>query len=57
MSALDFIMRQPLVYRLWMAPFAAKKFAPIVENTNGESFLVNFQTWFFLTRTIWGPPV
>lgn len=29
MSTLDFIMRQPLVYRLWMAPFAEKKFAPI----------------------------
>ena len=29
MSALDLIMRQPLVYRLWMAPFAEKKFAPI----------------------------
>jgi SAM-dependent methyltransferase len=29
MSALDLIMRQPLVYRLWMAPFADKKFAPI----------------------------
>ncbi len=30
MSTLDVIMRQPLVYRLWMAPFAEKKFAPIV---------------------------
>ncbi|HEY2121474.1 MAG TPA: class I SAM-dependent methyltransferase [Candidatus Acidoferrum sp.] len=30
MSTLDFIMRQPIVYRLWMAPFAKKKFAPIV---------------------------
>jgi SAM-dependent methyltransferase len=29
MSTLDLIMRQPLVYRLWMAPFAEKKFAPI----------------------------
>ena len=29
MSALDLIMSQPLVYRLWMAPFAGKKFAPI----------------------------
>jgi SAM-dependent methyltransferase len=29
MSALDFIMRQPVVYRLWIAPFAEKKFAPI----------------------------
>ena len=26
MSALDLIMRQPLIYRLWMAPFAEKKF-------------------------------
>src|SRR5580704_15235106 len=32
MSALDLIMRQPLVYRLWMAPFAEKKFAPIAAN-------------------------
>jgi SAM-dependent methyltransferase len=32
MSALDLIMRQPLVYRLWMAPFAEKKFAPIITN-------------------------
>jgi SAM-dependent methyltransferase len=30
MSTLDVIMRQPLVYRLWMASFAEKKFAPIV---------------------------
>jgi SAM-dependent methyltransferase len=30
MSAKDFIMRQPGVYRAWMAPFADKKFAPIV---------------------------
>jgi SAM-dependent methyltransferase len=30
MSTLDVIMRRPLVYRLWMAPFAEKKFAPIV---------------------------
>lgn len=29
MSTLDLIMRQPLIYRLWMAPFAEKKFAPI----------------------------
>jgi SAM-dependent methyltransferase len=32
MNAVDAIMRQPLVYRLWMAPFAAKKFAPIAAN-------------------------
>jgi SAM-dependent methyltransferase len=32
MNALDLIMRQPLVYRLWMAPFAEKKFAPIITN-------------------------
>jgi len=29
MSTLDAIMRQPLIYRLWMGPFAKKKFAPI----------------------------
>ena len=34
MSTLDVIMRQPLVYRLWMAPFAEKKFAPIVAHNN-----------------------
>jgi SAM-dependent methyltransferase len=36
MSALDLIMRQPLVYRLWMAPFAEKKFAPIAANNAME---------------------
>jgi SAM-dependent methyltransferase len=30
MSILDLIMRQPIIYRLWMGPFAKKKFAPIV---------------------------
>jgi SAM-dependent methyltransferase len=34
MSTLDFIMRQPIVYRLWMAPFAKKKFAPIVDHND-----------------------
>ena len=34
MSTLDFIMRQPIVYRLWMAPFAKTKFAPIVARNN-----------------------
>ena len=34
MSILDLIMRQPLVYRLWMAPFAEKKFAPIVAHND-----------------------
>lgn len=34
MSTLDVIMRQPLVYRLWMAPFAEKKFAPIVAHND-----------------------
>ncbi len=29
MSTLDAIMRQTLIYRLWMGPFAEKKFAPI----------------------------
>ena len=29
MSTLDFIMRQPVVYRLWMATHGEKKFAPI----------------------------
>jgi SAM-dependent methyltransferase len=29
MTALDAIMSQPIVYRLWMAPFAEDKFAPI----------------------------
>ena len=36
MSTLDLIMRQPLIYRLWMAPFAAKKFAPIAANNEIE---------------------
>jgi SAM-dependent methyltransferase len=36
MNAVDVIMRQPLVYRLWMAPFATKKFAPIAENNEVE---------------------
>jgi SAM-dependent methyltransferase len=31
---LDAIMRQPLVYRLWMAPFAEKKFAPIAAHND-----------------------
>jgi SAM-dependent methyltransferase len=30
MISLDSIMSSPLVYRTWMAPFAEKKFAPIV---------------------------
>jgi SAM-dependent methyltransferase len=34
MSALDLIMRQPLVYRLWMAPFTEKKFAPIAAHND-----------------------
>lgn len=34
MSALDLIMRQPIVYRLWMAPFAEKKFAPIAAHND-----------------------
>ena len=34
MSALDLIMRQPLVYRLWMAPFAERKFAPIAAHND-----------------------
>lgn len=34
MSTLDLIMRQPLVYRLWMAPFAEKKFAPILRHND-----------------------
>jgi SAM-dependent methyltransferase len=29
MGVVDSIMGQPIVYRLWMAPFAKKKFAPI----------------------------
>ena len=29
MSTLDFIMRQPIIYRLWMATHGKKKFAPI----------------------------
>lgn len=31
MSALDHIMEQPLVYRLWQAPFAARKLAPVLK--------------------------
>jgi SAM-dependent methyltransferase len=34
MSTLDLIMRQPLIYRLWMAPFAEKKFAPIAAHND-----------------------
>jgi SAM-dependent methyltransferase len=34
MSTLDFIMRQPVVYKLWMAPFAEKKFAPIIAHND-----------------------
>jgi 2-polyprenyl-3-methyl-5-hydroxy-6-metoxy-1,4-benzoquinol methylase len=34
MSTLDLIMRQPFVYRLWMAPFAEKKFAPILRHND-----------------------
>ena len=34
MSALDLIMRQPLIYRLWMAPFAERKFAPIAAHND-----------------------
>jgi SAM-dependent methyltransferase len=34
MSVLDFIMRQPLVYRLWMAPWAGKKFAPVASRND-----------------------
>lgn len=34
MSALDLIMRQPSIYRLWQAPFAKKKFAPIVASND-----------------------
>ncbi|MGH7516105.1 MAG: class I SAM-dependent methyltransferase [Gemmatimonadales bacterium] len=30
MSRLDAIMAQPLVYRLWQAPFAARKLAPVL---------------------------
>ncbi len=34
MSALDAIMSQPIVYRLWMAPFAEDKFAPILAHND-----------------------
>lgn len=34
MSTLDFIMRQPLIYRLWMGPFAEEKFAPIAAHND-----------------------
>jgi SAM-dependent methyltransferase len=34
MSILDAIMRQPLVYRLWMGPFAERKFAPIAAHND-----------------------
>ena len=30
MTALDRIMEQPLVYKLWQAPFAARKLAPVL---------------------------
>jgi len=34
MSTLDFIMRQPVIYRLWMASHAEKKFAPITTHND-----------------------
>lgn len=34
MNAIDAIMSQPLVYRLWMAPFAENKFAPILAHND-----------------------
>lgn len=34
MSILDAIMRQPLIYRLWMGPFAEEKFAPIAAHND-----------------------
>jgi SAM-dependent methyltransferase len=34
MTALDAIMSQPIVYRLWMAPFAEDKFAPILKHND-----------------------
>jgi SAM-dependent methyltransferase len=34
MSILDAIMRQPLIYRLWMGPFAKEKFAPIAAHND-----------------------
>lgn len=37
MSALDAIMSQPIVYRLWMAPFAEGKFAPILAHNDLSS--------------------
>ena len=36
MISLDTIMSSPLVYRTWMAPFAEKKFAPIVTHNGLE---------------------
>jgi len=34
MKPLDAIMSSPLAYRLWMAPFKGKKFAPVLLNNN-----------------------
>ena len=38
MSALDLIMRQPLIYRLWMAPFAKKNLLPLPPATTWGGF-------------------
>jgi len=36
MSTLDFIMRQPIIYRLWMATHGEQKFAPIARRIDTE---------------------
>ncbi len=34
MSLIDLILRQPLAYRLWMAPWAAQKLEPVLRNND-----------------------
>ena len=37
MSLIDLILRQPLAYRLWMAPFAAAKLEPVLRHNDVRS--------------------
>jgi SAM-dependent methyltransferase len=36
-SLIDLILRQPLAYRLWMAPWAARKLAPVLRHNDVRS--------------------
>lgn len=37
MGLIDLILRQPLAYRLWMAPFAARKLEPVLRHNDLRS--------------------